>query len=71
MAEFEDFLRTCEEKHNSDRSRLDKLENTVNRIYEILDKYKQRPSWIVADIIIFLATALGISVTELVHILIK
>ena len=71
MTDFDDFLRTCNEKHDADRSRLDKLENTVQRIYEILDKYKTRPTWIVSCIITFLATALGVAVTDLIHELAK
>lgn len=67
MSELEEMKRTCDEKHSADRGRIEKLENTVVRIFEILDKYKQRPTWLVAGIITFLASGLAITLTELIH----
>lgn len=67
MADFEEFIRTCEEKHLADRGRIKKLEETTARIFEILDKYKDRPSWIITVVITLLTGALGATVAELLH----
>jgi hypothetical protein len=67
MDGLDEFKRTCDEKHTADRGRLDKLENTVQRIFEILDKYKERPTWMVASVLVFLSTALGIVLTALLE----
>lgn len=71
MDELSEFKRTCDEKHLSDRGRIERLEDTVRRIFEILDKYKTRPSWLVTCIITFLTSALGITFTELLNVLKK
>lgn len=55
----EEFRRTCDEKHISDRGRIERLEETTNRIFEVLDKYKERPTWIVLLIISGLGTTSG------------
>lgn len=67
MTDFDEFMRTCDEKHLADRTRLDKLENMAARIFEILDRYKDRPTWIILGIITFLASALGVTAAELIH----
>lgn len=67
MMNLEEFIRTCEEKHLSDRGRIKKLEDTTARIFEILDKYKDRPSWIITVVITLLTSTLGVAVAELFH----
>ena len=57
MAEID--IETCNEKHIADRERISKLEETVKRIFEILDKYKERPTWFVTFLITGLATGCG------------
>ena len=49
MAEFNDEL--CKEKHTNEDRRITALENLIPRIFETLDKYKQRPTWLVATVI--------------------
>lgn len=67
MTEVQEWQRVCDEKHAADRARLDKLEAVIPKIFETLDKYKQRPSWLISGVITFLASALGIAVTQLFH----
>jgi len=69
MTDFTEFIRTCDEKHKADRQRLEKLENTANSIFSILDKYKSRPTWVVTSMLTFLATALGITITLYAHVI--
>lgn len=57
----------CNERHEAENRRITDLENTVKRIFELLDKYKDRPTWVIAGIITFLASALGVTMTELIH----
>lgn len=71
MTDLEEYRRTCDEKHISDRGRIEKLESAIPRIFEILEKYKTRPTWIQASLITFLASALGITVTELIHRIVR
>ena len=61
MEDFNSAL--CNEKHlNTDR-RIQKVEEVIPRIFELLDKYKQRPTWIVTTIISLLsATTVGLLV---------
>ena len=66
--EFAECIRTCDEKHISDRGRIKALEDTTKRIYEILDTFRGRPSWIIVGVITVLATGLGITMTELIHL---
>jgi hypothetical protein len=63
----DEFGKICDERHLADRERISKLENIIPKIFDMLDKYKLRPSWVVAGIITFLATALGVTITELLH----
>ena len=61
---MEDFNQAlCTEKHNNTDRRIQKLEEVVPRIFDLLDKYKQRPTWIVTTIISLLsATTVGLIV---------
>lgn len=61
MAEFNKAL--CEEKHSNEDRRITALENVIPRIFETLDKYKQRPTWITTTIIsILTASTVGLLV---------
>ncbi len=55
MEEFNSEL--CREKHLNEERRIAALENLIPKIFETLDKYKQRPSWPVVTIISFLSAA--------------
>lgn len=59
MTDFDEFKRTCDEKHTSDRGRIEKLEETMARIFEILERIKDRPSWLVLMVISGLGTVSG------------
>lgn len=59
MTDFEEFKRTCDEKHIADRERISKLEDTITRIFEILQQIQDRPSWFVVLIISGLGTSCG------------
>ena len=67
MPDLEEFKRLCDEKHLSDRGRITRVEVALDKIFIILDTYKDRPRWIVVAIITFLATAVGVLSTELLH----
>jgi len=55
----------CKLRHESDERRIINLENILTKIFDKLDRFSQRPSWLTSGIITFLATALGIVVTVL------
>ena len=57
MAEKQYNSDLCEEKHLNEDRRIAALENLIPRIFETLDKYKQRPTWIVTTVISILSAA--------------
>jgi len=53
----------CDEKHANEDRRISALENVIPRIFETLDKYKQRPTWVTTTIISILsASTIGLLV---------
>jgi hypothetical protein len=61
MADFNKDL--CDEKHANEDRRITALENVIPRIFETLDKYKQRPTWITTTVISLLtASTVGLLV---------
>lgn len=53
----------CRLRHENDALRITKLEGTLSRIFDKLEAFSQRPSWLVLSIITFLASGLGITMT--------
>lgn len=53
----------CKVRHDNEEARMDKVESTLSKIFDKLDAFSQRPSWMVLTIISFLATGLGITMT--------
>lgn len=58
---------TCRMRHEFEGERIKRLEETLPRIFEKLEKFGQRPSWIVAAVLSFLASGLGISITIILN----
>ena len=53
----------CKEKHANEDRRITALESVIPRIFETLDKYKQRPTWVTTTIISILsASTIGLLV---------
>jgi hypothetical protein len=53
----------CKMHREYENERIKRLEETLPRIFQKLEQFSQRPSWITASIIVFLASGLAISVT--------
>ena len=47
----------CKEKHANEDRRISALEALIPKIFETLDKYKQRPTWIQTTVISILSAA--------------
>jgi len=61
--EFSFNSETCRIRHEFSDERIKRLEDTLPRIFDKLDKFSQRPSWIVLSIMSFLSAGIGIAIT--------
>ncbi len=53
----------CRLRHDSEDWRLTQLELTIKKIFDKLDLFGQRPSWIELSVITFLASGLAVAIT--------